>query len=136
MMDENVYVAPDRKRYRAEKAPKAGTCIGCAFVGKSCDGAECRPHLRADHRSVIWVPDDAPAPMAELTAEPAFPGTLRDWFAGMALQGFVASAFKYTVDESSDTATTPAALRLMKDIGTVSYQIADAMMKARDEARP
>lgn len=77
----------------------------------------------------------APAPTAELTAAPAFPGTLLDWFAGMAMQGLVSSAFNYMSDEAATDPATTSALRLMKDIGEVSYQMSYAMMKAR-EARP
>lgn len=75
------------------------------------------------------------APTAELTAEPTFLGTLRDWFAGMALGGFVSSAFNYMSGEAATDPATASALRLMKDIGAVSYQIADAMMKAREERK-
>jgi hypothetical protein len=125
MMDENVYVAPDGKRYRVEERPG---CIGCHFFITEGGCEESRNHGRApcigraDHRSVIWVPDDAPAPMAELTAEPAFPGTLRDWFAGMALMGWTA---KYAGAGAS-----------VSEIAVSCYHRADAMMNARDEARP
>lgn len=74
--------------------------------------------------------------VASVPTAPAFPGTLRDWFAGMALGGLVSSVFNYVSGEAATDPATASALRLMKDIGAVSYQIADAMMKARDEARP
>lgn len=55
--------------------------------------------------------------------------TLRDYFAAKAMQGLCSSAFKYMAGEGH---ATPAALAMMKDIGVVAYQMADAMLKARD----
>ena len=49
--------------------------------------------------------------------------TLRDYFAGQALQGYMASGrleFENMVQEGEDV------------ISTISYQFADAMMKARE----
>lgn len=55
--------------------------------------------------------------------------TLRDYFAAKAMQGLCSSAFKYMAGEGH---ATPAALAMMKDIGVVAYQMADAMLKARE----
>lgn len=68
----------------------------------------------------------------------SFPGfdyidNLLDWFAGMAMQGLVSSAFHYMSDENAAEASTTSARRVMKDIGVVSYQIAEVMAKARKQ---
>ena len=47
--------------------------------------------------------------------------TLRDWFAGMALQGILSSAMEHW-DGSGDE----------QKFANISYQYADAMLKARD----
>lgn len=129
MMDENVYVAPDGKRYRAVDSPRGrGTCDGCSFVG-NCPSVKCG-YARSDGRDIIWVPDDAPAPMAELTSDPAFPGTLRDWFMFSSLPTWVmAMTMRHDQPGYDDTAAADEAARL-------AVRTADAMMKARDEARP
>lgn len=132
MMDQNVYVAPDGKRYRAVEHEG---CEGCSFIER----AKCAISMshgrascidRTDGRDIIWVPDDAPAPMAELTSDPAFPGTLRDWFMFSSLPTWVmAMTMRHDQPGYDDTAAAYEAARL-------AVRTADAMMKARDEARP
>ena len=48
---------------------------------------------------------------------------LRDWFAGMALQGCLASAIQVQVMAGDNLRT---------HFATIAYQYADAMLKARD----
>jgi len=53
--------------------------------------------------------------------------SLRDWFAGMALQGWLASF--------DSQMTHPAKLETTTDIAADSYSMADAMLAARKEAK-
>lgn len=73
--------------------------------------------------------------ISEVTGQPVNgfydPGmSLRDYFAAKALQDLCSSAFTYMAGEGH---ATPAALAMMKDIGVVAYQIADAMIKEREK---
>lgn len=52
---------------------------------------------------------------------------LRDFFAGMALQGLIASHANPATTSLPNTETD------FKTLSTISYKYADAMMKARDE---
>jgi hypothetical protein len=63
----------------------------------------------------------APAPMAEPISIATFPGTLRDWFAGMALTGLAAA---HDADGVWSGNCPVAAAE--------AYKLADAMMKARE----
>jgi len=118
-MDENVYVAPDGKRYRAVFS--GGGCEDCAF---GHDMELCR---KAPECWAIWLPDDAPAPSVELTSEPPFPGTLRDWFAGMVLQGIL-------VHPPKDDEVRSSTQEYLNAVSGASYLYADAMLQARKEA--
>jgi len=60
--------------------------------------------------------------------------SLRDWFAGRAMQALVHHAFNHIAEESEDgDAMTPEARRVLSDIGEVAYHIADAMLAQRGE---
>lgn len=52
--------------------------------------------------------------------------TKREYFAGLAMQGLTNSAFKYMSE--GDGYATEAAMAMMRDIGKVSCDIADALL--------
>ena len=55
--------------------------------------------------------------------------SLRDYFAAKAMNGLCHAGFKYMAGEGH---ATPEAIAMMKDIGVVAYQLADAMLSARE----
>ena len=59
--------------------------------------------------------------------------TLRDYFAGQAMQGLVASAFKHLATERAEEGpVTDGATAIMKEVGATAYIIADAMLAERE----
>ena len=69
------------------------------------------------------IDDGGPAfPVGDVKTHGTFGMSLRDWFAGMAMQGLVAS----NDDGAGDR---------IDDVPRYAYSIADAMLKARGEKR-
>ena len=56
--------------------------------------------------------------------------TLRDWFAGMALQGMLSSGYESAIEQVSKALGEPASNAL----ASASYGFADAMLKQRKAA--
>lgn len=56
----------------------------------------------------------------EPSRQPAFPGNLLDWFAGLAMQAFMDGSYSRTNEKIADSA----------------YSIAEAMMKRRKQRSP
>ena len=72
------------------------------------------------------MPNDEPITIAESVKAVPFPGTLRDWFAGMALQALAIEYFKFNgacFDKD----------HLYQNVSAHAFRMADAMLKARKD---
>jgi len=95
------------------------------------------PAFPGKHQENVGIPDLAPKMI--LIEHGGM--TLRDWFAGMALQGLIERDTKIAVHELSKADREPAAPILYKDgaaytdLSNEAYIIADEMLAARKEKR-
>ena len=101
-----------------------GSCGDCSFSFNGCCSGSlsvsCASHNRVDNCDVYFIPKKEPKEMSHVDTQPVpsiIPGiSLRDYFAGCAITGFLASYHKQ-----------PGAVSL-------AYEVADAMLEEREKS--